>query len=211
MSTTKQIRTAIDQTLDRWESAATTMEESIRSSTAAVSAQVQAQKKMAADATDKLKDAVEQAQHVPAETRKQVAANLDHLKEQLAHGTADAHDAAQKQQKQIEEAVKRVEHEIDQMGQSANEEIKKALTAWAGTEMQLRHQLELAAVRFKHDAESQHAQFQAKRDEMLDHVKDFRENLQKQQAAAMEKGSTFAADMNASFKQMQDAFRKLGS
>ncbi len=210
MSTTKNIREAIDHTLDRWESAASAMEESIRGTTAAMTAQIQTQKQMAAAATDKLKEAVEKAQHVPAETRQQIATNLDHLKVQLALGKADAADAATTQQKEIEDAVKRVEAQVDQMGQNVNDEIKKALTAWAGTEQQLRHQLELAALRFKHEAESQHTHFQAKQQEMLGHVKEFRDNLQKQQESAMQKSSEFANDMHAAFKQMQDAFRKLG-
>lgn len=211
MSTTKNVRQAIDHTLDRWEAAASAMEESVRGTTATVSAQIETQKQMAAAATDKLKDAVETAQHVPAEMRQQIAANLDHLKVQLALGKADASDAAAAQQKEIEDAVKRVESQIDQMGQNVNEEITKALTQWAGTEQQLRHQLELAALRFKHEAESQHTQFQAKQQEMLGHVKEFRDNLQKQQETAVQKSSEFANDMHTAFKQMQEAFRKLGS
>ena len=121
----------IDHTLDRWEAAASAMEESVRGTTATVSAQIETQKQMAAAATDKLKDAVETAQHVPAEMRQQIAANLDHLKVQLALGKADASDAAAAQQKEIEDAVKRVESQIDQMGPSGPEPSSSFAINWS--------------------------------------------------------------------------------
>jgi hypothetical protein len=44
---------------------------------------------------------------------------------------------------------------------------------------------------------------------MLDNLKQFREQLEEKRSAALQKGSTFTADMTAAYEQMQAAFRNL--
>jgi hypothetical protein len=69
MTMIKEIRTSIDQTLDRWEAAALALEENIGATQAQVSGRLQTQKEKAAEASEKLKQAVNSAQQLPSEAR----------------------------------------------------------------------------------------------------------------------------------------------
>ena len=71
--------------------------------------------------------------------------------------------------------------------------------------------VELTALRFENEQAVRRAQFEAKKQEMLDNVKQFREELEEKRTTALQKGSTFASDMTASFEEMRTAFRKLGA
>jgi hypothetical protein len=73
----------------------------------------------------------------------------------------------------------------------------------------LQQELELADARFEIERAESRAQFEAGKREMLDKVKQFREELEEKRTVAVQKGSTFEADMTASFEQMRTAFRKL--
>jgi len=102
-----------------------------------------------------------------------------------------------------------VENLIDQVEQQVGQEIEEAIKEWVRAQQELQQELELAALRFENEQAERRAQFEAKKQEMLDNVKQFREELEEKRTAALQKGSTFASDMTASFEQMRTAFRKL--
>ena len=104
MPTVKEMRALIDQTLDRWEAAASALEANAEASSAALADRVEAFKGKAAEASESLKQAVAQAQKLPSEARDSIATGLDHLKVQLALGKAEAHDAMVNQKQQISAA-----------------------------------------------------------------------------------------------------------
>ncbi len=209
MTTVKDIRASIDQTLDWWEAAASAMEKNVEATLAAVSERLEAQKKKTAEASEELKQAFERAQQLSAEARDKIAGDLDHLKVQLALGRAEGRDAVLAQREKIAEAVRRAEKQIDEIGQQADQTIDDAVNEWVRAELELRQQFELAASRFESERAEGRAQYEARKQEMLDDLKQFREQLEEKRSAALQKGSTFAADMTAAYEQMQAAFRNL--
>lgn len=211
MTTVKEIRASIDQTFDRWESAALALEENIEATVAAVSDRLQTQKEKAAVASEELKRAFERAQQLPPETRDKIVGDLDHLKVQLALGKVEAHDAVLAEKERIGQAVQRVETHIDQIEQKVHQEIKEATENWVRAEIELRQELDLAALRFENEKSERRAQFEAKKQEMIVNAKQFRESLEEKRTSALRKGSTFASDMTSSFEQIKTAFRQLGS
>ena len=209
MTTVKEMRTSVDQTLDRWEMAALALEENINATLTAVSERVQTQKEKAAEASENLEKAIERAQQLPSDARKKIVGELGELKVQLALGKAEAHDAVLAQNESIGEAVQRVENQIDQVGQQIDKKIREALEAWVRAEVELQQGLELAALRFDNEKAEKRAQFEANKQDILDKVKKFREAIEERRTAAAQKGSTFASDMTSSFEQMRTAFRNL--
>ena len=209
MTTIKEIRTSIDQTLDRWEAAGLALEENISATQAAVSGRLQTQKEKAAEASEKLKQVVNSAQQLPSEARENIVADLDHLKVQLSLGKAEAHDAVLAQKEKIGQAVERVENQIDQIEQHLGQEYEKATEEWVRANLEMHQLLDLAALRFENEKAEKQVQFEAKKQEMLDNAKQFRKEFEEKRTAALQKGSTFASDMNASFEQVKTAFRNL--
>jgi phage-related minor tail protein len=209
MTTVKEMRTSIDQTLDRWNAAALALEENINATQAAVSERIQTQKEKAAEASEKLEKAIERAQQLPSDAREKIVGDLGHLKVQLALGKVEARDAVLAQKEKIGQAVQRVENQIDQIEQQVDQKIKEATEEWVRADQELQQELELAALRFENEKAEKRVQFEAKKQEMLDNVKQFREAIEEKRIAAQQKGSTFASDMTASFEQMRTAFRNL--
>ena len=209
MMTVKEIRASIDQTLDWWEAAALALEENVEATLAAVSERLEAQKEKTSAASEKLKQAFEDAQQLPSEARDKIAGDLDHLRVQLALGKAEGRDAVLAQKEKIAEAVRRAEKQIDQIGQQVDQTIDDAVNEWVRAELELRQEFELAAARFENEQAKGRAQYEASKQEMLDNLKQFREQLEQKRSAALQKSSTFAADMAASYEQMRAAFRNL--
>jgi hypothetical protein len=185
------------------------MEKNVEATLVVVSERLEAQKEKTAAACETLKQAFERAQQLPSEARDKIAADLDHLRVQLALGRAEGRDAVLAQKEKIAEAVQRAESQIDQIGQQADQAIDDAVEEWVRAELELRQQFELAASRFESEQAEGRAQFEAKKQEMLDNLKQFREQLEEKRSAALQKGSTFTADMTAAYEQMQAAFRNL--
>ena len=209
MTSVKEVRASIDQTLDRWEAAALALEENVEATLAVVSERLQTQKEKTATASEKLKQALERTQQLPSEVRDKITGDLDHLKVQLALGQAEGRDAVLAQKEKIGQAVQHAESHIDQIEQQVDQEIDEAIKEWVRAELELQQGLELAALRFENEQAERRAQFEAKKEEMLDNVKQFREELEQKRTAALQKGSTFASDMTASFEQVRTAFRNL--
>ena len=69
----------------------------------------------------------------------------------------------------------------------------------------------MVAIRFESEQAERRVQFEAKKQEMLGNVKQFRKELEEKRSAALQKGSTFASDMNTSFEQMRTAFHNLSA
>ena len=130
---------------------------------------------------------------------------------QLALGKAEARDAVAEQQAKIAQAIQNVDNQINQFEQQIDKEIEDDIEAWIRAEKALQQELELAAMRYETEQAEARAQFAAEKQEILDDIKKFRENLNEKRSAAVEKGTTFASDMAASFEQVKTAFKKLTS
>lgn len=211
MPTVQDIRTSIDQNLDRWEAAASATENSVNSSLNSLSDQLETQKSKAAEMSDRLKQAVMRAQDLPSEAKSKITSDLDNLKVQLALGKAETRDAINEQKEKIQQAVQDAEKQIDQVNQNIEKGIEEDLEAWVRAGDELIQNFELAAMRYDSVLAEERGEFYAKKQEMIGEVKQFRDHMKKQQSLAMEKGSAFASDMAASFDQVKSAFRNLTS
>lgn len=209
MSTVKEMRASIDERLDRWEASANAVEANIEATQAEVSERIQKQKDNAAEASEKLKQAVERAKRLPSEAREKIAGDLDHLKVQLALGKAEARDAVTAQKEKIHQAVKSVENQIDRFETQVDQEIEEEINAWILANLELQEELDLAAARFEHEKAERRERFEAKKQEMRDKVTQFRNEIEEKRAAAQQKGSKFSSEMNASLEQIRTAFHNL--
>lgn len=207
----REVRASIDQTLDRWEAAALALEANVQANLTTVSERIKTQKEKLAEASEGLKLAIAHAQQLPSDTKEKIAGDLDHLKVQLALGKAEARDAVAAQENNIKQAVQRLENRIDGVEQKFDQNIEEAVEKWTRAELELRQEFELATLRFENEKAEKHAKFEAKKQEMLDKVKQFRGELDEKRTTALQKGSSFASDMNAAFEQARDAFRNLAA
>lgn len=211
MPTVKEVRETIDQTLDRWEAAASSLEANAQATSDAVSERLQMFKDGASAASDKLQQAIAQAQQLPSEARDQLTKNIQDLQTQLHLGRAAAYDAVMDQKQKITDAVLRVESQMDKISGQMDDACDRTVADWVRAQQELEQQMELAEIRFLHEKEKKQAQFEDQRQALLDSVKQFRAMAEQQAASAQQKGSTFAKEMNASFEQVKTAFRKLSN
>ena len=211
MPTVREVREAIDQSLDRWEAAASSLEANAQATSDAVSERLQQFKNDASAASENLQQAVAQAQQLPSDARDKLTKNIKSLKTQLGIGKAAAYDAVMDQQKKINAAVRRVEREIDKVSGRMDDTYNRTVADWVRAQQELKQQMELAEIRFLHEKDKKEAQLEANRQALLDSVKQFRTMMEQQAASAQQKGSTFAKEMNQAFEQAKAAFRNLST
>ncbi len=211
MSYVQQLRAKIDQSIDRWEAAAQSIEDYLVATGETVSEAVEREKAKARDAADRIKQGVERAQQLPPDVRNRIQRNLDHLKVQLTLGRAEALDAIDDQKRRIAEASRNVEKQIDAMDRQAREDINEAIEEWIRADIALQQELDQLSMELGHNRAEVRAALEAKKKKLLDQIKDFRTNLNDKRIKAEAKGEAFAAEMNQAFRQIKSAFSGLTS
>jgi archaellum component FlaC len=205
----KKLRQSIDASLDRWEASAQSFEDGINASLEAMVERFDDHKATAQSAVEDLKQSVARAQEVPAEAKKKIIAELDHLKLQLALGKAEAQDALAVQKSKVESAFQAVELRFDSIGRQINDDVDKALENWIRAEIALKQDFDLLAVHIAAKQAAVHAQFEARRQSFKDQIEKFKAELENKKDTAEERGEAFSAEMNSAFDHLNKAFRNL--
>lgn len=211
MSRVQELRAAIDQSLDRWEAAAQSVEDSINETQDAIADRLEDQKEKGRKAVDDLKQAVTRAKNLPAEARQKVISNLEHLDVQLALGKAEVRDVLENQQAKISEAVQKVDTELDALDRQIDRDVEEAIKAWIEAEIALQQELDLGAMYMAQKEAQAHATFEKKKEEIQEQVNKFRNTLEGKRGEAAQKGTAFGEDMSQAFEQIKSAFRNLPS
>jgi hypothetical protein len=211
MSYVQKIRASVDQSLDRWEAAAQSVEDNIGASGAAMTDRVEQQKTIAGETAERLRQAVARSQQLPADAKQKITSDIDHLKVQLALGKADARDAVEEQKSKIAQAVRSVEANIDAVDRQIDRVTDEAIENWIRAEIALVQEYELAAMKWEHGKAELHDELEAKKQEIRDKVRQFRANLEAKRSQATDKGEVFAAEMSQAFDRIKNAFGNLVS
>lgn len=208
MPTIKEIRTSIDQMLDRWEAAATTLEQHSNTALAALADGIETQKRKTAEAVEAVKQAVAGVAEIPEAARREAGAAADRLREQLMAARAETHEAARVQQQKIEAAFTDLQGRLEQLGESAGAGVEKAALSLLLAERELELKTELALVRFAASHVDDAVAIDKSRHQVADQLASFRKALDEQRQAAVTKGTEIAASLAPLFERTKSAFLK---
>jgi uncharacterized protein Yka (UPF0111/DUF47 family) len=127
MPTVKEIRTSIDELLDRWEAAATALEHSANATAATVAEEVDAQKRKAAAAVEAVKESVATLADVPEQAKQEATAAADRVRAELDQARQQTLEAARGQRDKIEAAFREALDEHRKAAVAKGKELAESL------------------------------------------------------------------------------------
>lgn len=209
MSRIKALRASIESKLDALEQQALALEAQLtQGKDQAVQRLEQGKQQLREVVTSvqaDLRESKELAEHVKTD----VQATLDHLLVQLALGKADARDAFEEQRKQIFKALNEFETIADQKltgmafdsGRLWDELVKRSNN--------LEAEFNALTYRFWAEGKQQLTMVEATKEELLQKLRAYRDDLRVQRQMVRAKADTFELDLRGGLAQIQTAFRRL--
>lgn len=208
MPTVKDIRNSIDQMLDRWEAAATTLEHSANATAATVAEEIDSQKRKASEAVEAVKASVAGLADVPAEVRQQATAAADRVREQLEEARQDTLEGARSQRDAILAAFQNLHTQLEQLGDQADTNLEKAALSLLLAERELELKTELALVRYAAERTDDAVALDKSRRQMSEQFAAFRQALDEQRKTAVAKSKELADSLAPTFEKAKSAFIK---
>lgn len=209
MTAVRKLREEINQTPDRWESAADSLEKQISETQAAIAKRLESQKQTAIQAVERLKQVLDRAREMPAETRQRVVEEIDQLRDQLSQGQIEGREAALTQKQKIDRAKQVLDERLESISEDVHPDFVQAVKDYVRVQLDLETELELAAQRFAYEQAEKRARFESRKQEMLKNIDQFRKMLNERRAAGAQQGRPFAQEMNAAFDQIRQTFQHL--
>jgi len=208
MPTVKEIRTSIDELLDRWEAAATALEHSANATAATVAEEVDAQKRKAAAAVEAVKESVATLADVPEQAKQEATAAADRVRAELDQARQQTLEAARGQPDKIEAAFRELHERLEQLGDKADTGLEKAALSLLLAERELELKTELALVRYAAGHVDDAVALSKSREQMGEQFAAFREALDEHRKAAVAKGKELAESLGPMFNRAKSAFVK---
>jgi len=210
MTAVRKLREQINESPDRWESAATSLETYINSSQSAITKRLESQKQAVVRVADKLKQILEKVREMPPDTRKKVINEVDQLRDELGKGKVNDRQSAMSQKQKIEKVKQVLEKHLESIDENVHPDFEQTVRNYIRAQMELETGLELAAQRFAYEQAENRAEFESRKQEMLKNIEQFRNMLNERRAAGGKQGKPFASEMNAAFEQIRERFQHLG-
>lgn len=208
MPTVNQIRASIDEMLDRWEAAATSLEQSANATAAIVTEAVDAQKHKASAAVEAVKEAVTKLADVPEQVRQQATAAADRVRAELDRTRQQTLESARSQRDTIEAAFHDLHERLDELGDKADTGLQKAALSLLLAERELELKTELALVRYAAEHVDDAVALNKSREQMSEQFAAFRQSLEEHRKSAVGKGKEFAESLAPLFNRTKSAFVK---
>ena len=209
MTAVRRLREAINETQDRWETAAASLETCIASPRPVIFRRLEAQKEAAVRMAGRLKKVLENTDELALEVRAKIISEIDQLSEQIEQGVVEDRVTALEQKRKIEPVKQSIEERLDRVSDDVHPDLEQAERGWVRAQMELENGLELAAQRFAYERSENQARFESRKEEMLRRVEQFRVMLNEKCVSATKRGRPFGPEMNAAYDRICFSFRHL--
>ena len=209
MSRIKALRASIESKLDALEQQALALEAQLtQGKDQAVQRLEQGKQQLREVVTSvqaDLRESKELAEHVKAD----VQATLDHLLVQLALGKADARDAFEEQRKQIFKALSEFETIADQKLTGMAVDSGRLWDELVMRSNNLEAEFDALTHRFLAEGKQQLTMVEATKEELLQKLRAYRDDLRVQRQMVRAKADTFELDLRDGLEQIKTAFRRV--
>jgi hypothetical protein len=209
MSHIHEIRAAIDTKLDAWEKQALALEARLTETKDKAADRLEEQKRRLREVLARVQAEVAKSKDLAGQTRAEVQAKLDHLREQLTLGKAEARDAFEQQRRNILDALAAFEASADEKLKGGAFESGKIWEDLVVKANALEAELDAFRTRFGSETAKQQARFEEKKQELMAKLAAFKNDFQARRHAIRTKADTFERDFAAGLEGIKAAFRKL--
>ena len=213
MSKILSIRDSINTQLNKWEDAATALQEQLDLTRNQVEERLEGKKDQLNDALNTFKENVEHAKEISSEKKAKIESQIDDLRDQITFGKAEAKDIFLQQKQQLLNAISTFEDVLDQEVESIegqfDDNLGNAADALINSANKFEAELEAAGAQYEIEQEKLSTGFQEKRDTINSHINEFKSNLEMKRKEAKEKGESFEQEISSGLSQIKDAFNNL--
>ncbi|MFP3942841.1 MAG: hypothetical protein ACLFWF_03055 [Alphaproteobacteria bacterium] len=205
MTAVRKLREAIDETADRWESAAASLETCIASPRPAIARRAQSLRQEAARTAGRLRQVLEEARELAPEARERVVTEIDQFRNYLNEGGAGETESLRI--KKIKQSRQRLEKCLGCIAEDVHPDFEQAVSDWLRAQMELETGLDLMARRLACERAGNRAQLEARKPEILQRIEHFRNLLKERRVSAARRGRPFGPEMSAAYQKLCNTFQ----
>lgn len=199
MTAVRKLREAINETADRWESAAASLETCVASSRAAFAGRIETLRRNAILMADRLGTVLAEARELSREARMRIVCQINQFKERLSESSFEDCKEFSACRQEIEIARRNLEERLERIADDVHPDFEQAVRNWVRAQMEFETGLELAAQPFVYEQAENRSQSEARRQEMLKNIEQFRSMLNEKRFSATRRGRPFGSEMNAAW------------
>jgi len=213
MSAIKRVRESVDAKLDRLDVRADAFGAVLYRTKEQMDEPIEDGKREIHCALDKLKAELGKVKHLPAERKEKISAAMDALRLQTALGKAEASDALVAARRRVREISQNVEAEVEaglvEVKSMPAEALDVAIGVYVRAVDRLDAELEAAETRFATTTARAGTAFDTRRQEVVNALVAFKQQLAAKKDHADEKLVAFEAEVRGGFAQVRKAFKDL--
>lgn len=209
MSRIRELRASFDKKLDALEHQALALEAQLTQTKDQAAQRLEQHKEQLRDFLKQVQSDVQKSKEMAEQAKFEVQAKLEHLQVQLALGKADARDAYEEQRVKILKALNEFESVAEQKLKGAAFESGKVWDDLVGRTSMLDAEFEALEGRFESEKTKQQGALESKKQELLNKLVMFKDQLKAKREVVEAKADVFEADMREGLDQIKTGFKKL--
>jgi hypothetical protein len=209
MSRIKDLRGSIEKNLDALEHQALALEAQLTQSKDQAVQRLEQGKQRLRDVVRVVQTNVGRSKEIAGHVKADVLTALDHLQVQLALGKADARDTLEEHRAKIFKALSEFESIADQKLTGAAFESGRLWEDLVGQASTLEAEFEALKHRFMAEGSQQRSMVEATKQELLQKLQAYKDDLRVKRQMVRAKADTFESDLREGMEQIKAAFRRL--
>ncbi|MEP7153090.1 MAG: hypothetical protein ABI856_15385 [Nitrospira sp.] len=209
MSRIKDLRGSIEKSIDALEHQALALEAQLAQSKDQAIERLEQGKQRLRDVVRAVQTNVEKSKEIAGHVKADVQTTLDHLQVQLALGKADARDTLEEHRAKIFKALSEFESIADQKLTGAAFESGRIWEDLMGQASTLEAEFEALRHRFVAESSQQPNMVEAKKQELLQKLQAYKDDLRVKRQMVRARADTFEIDLREGLEQIRMAFRRL--
>ena len=209
MSRIKELRASFDKKLDALEHQALALEAQLTQTKDQAMQRLEQRKEQLQELLKQVQADVQKSKEMAEQAKTEVQGRLEHLQVQLALGRADARDTFEEQRARILKALNEFESVADQKLKGAAFESGKVWEDLVGRTSTLEAEFEALKGRVELEKAKQQGMLESKKQELLNELVLFKDQLKAKRGAVQAKADVFENDMRQGLDQIKAGFKKL--
>lgn len=209
MSQIKELRASIEKKIDALEHQALALEAQLTQTKDQAVQRLEQGKQQLRDVVTLVQADIRKSKDVADHVKADLQTKLDHLQVQLALGKADARDTFEEQRAKIFKALTEFESIADQKLTGVTVESGRLWEDLVGRASTLEAEFEALRHRFMAESAQQLTMAEAKKEELLQRLRVYRDDLKVKRQMVRARADTFEIDLREGLEQIKTAFRRL--
>ena len=209
MSRIKELRASFDKKLDALEHQALALEAQLTQTKDQAMQRLEQRKEQLQELLKQVQADVQKSKEMAEQAKTEVQGRLEHLQVQLALGRADARDTFEEQRARILKALNEFESVADQKLKGAAFESGKVWEELVERTSSLEAEFEVLKGRVELEKAKQQGMLESKKQELLNELVLFKDQLKAKRGMVQAKADVFEADMRQGLDQIKAGFKRL--